>query len=66
MLVTLTGIVMLVKLLQLLNAEAPILVKLSGIVMLVRLLQPLNAPISIYLTSPGNLTFLSAKHFENV
>ena len=39
MLVTLFGIVMLVKLLQLLNAAYPMLVTLSGIVMLVKLLQ---------------------------
>ena len=39
MLVTLSGIVMLVRPLQLLNADAPMLVTLSGIVMLVKLLQ---------------------------
>ena len=39
MLVTLSGIVMLVKLSQLLNAYHPMLVTLSGIVMLVKLLQ---------------------------
>ena len=39
MLVTLLGIVMLVKLLQLENAPSPMLVTLSGIVMLVNLLQ---------------------------
>ena len=39
MLVTLFGIVMLVKLLQSLNAHSPMLVTLSGIVMLVNLLQ---------------------------
>ena len=40
MIVTLFGIVMLVRLLQPTNAESPILVTLFGIVMLARLLQP--------------------------
>ena len=39
MLVTLSGIVMLVKLVQLSNATAPMFVTLSGIVMLVKPLQ---------------------------
>ena len=39
MLVTLSGIVMLVKLLQKENTDSPMLVTLSGIVMLVKLLQ---------------------------
>jgi hypothetical protein len=39
MLVTLLGIVMLVRLVQLLNASSPMLVTLLGIVMLVRLVQ---------------------------
>ena len=43
MLVTLSGIAMLVRLLQLENADLPMLVTLSGIVMLVRLLQLENA-----------------------
>ncbi len=43
MLVTLSGIVMLDKLAQLLNAPLPILVTLSGIVTLVRLVQRKNA-----------------------
>ena len=47
MLVTLSGIVMLAKLLQPLNACAPILVTLLGIVMLVKLLQPSNAEAPI-------------------
>ncbi len=42
MLVTLFGIVMLVRLPQRSNADSPILVTLLGIVMLVRLLQPEN------------------------
>ena len=40
MLVTLLGIVTLVRLLHHLNAESPMLVTLSGMTMLVRLLQP--------------------------
>ena len=43
MLVTLSGIVMLVSPIQSANAESPMLVTLSGIVMLVSLLQPKNA-----------------------
>ena len=43
MLVTLSGIVMLVRPLQPENALVRMLVTLSGIVMLVRLLQPENA-----------------------
>ena len=44
MLVTLSGIVMLVKFVQLKNAYCSILVTLSGIVMLVKLVHPKNAP----------------------
>ena len=49
--VTLSGIVMLVRLLQPRNTNLPIFVTPSGIVMLVRLLQPSNAlsPISVTL-----------------
>jgi len=43
MLVTLSGMVMLVRLLQPANAPLPMLVTLSGMVMLVRLLQSPNA-----------------------
>ena len=43
MLVTLLGMLMLVRLLQPENAAYPMLVTLSGMVMLVRLLQPSNA-----------------------
>ena len=43
MLVTLSGIVMLVRPVQPRNAQAPMLVTLSGIVMLVRPVQPSNA-----------------------
>ena len=44
MLVTLFGIVTLVRLLQPENTEEPMLVTLFGIVTLVRLEQPQNAP----------------------
>ena len=45
MLVTLSGIVMFVRLVQLYEGpERPILVTLSGIVMLIRLVQPEKAP----------------------
>ena len=43
MLVTLSGMVTLVRLLQLQNANLPMLVTLSGMVMLVRLVQSRNA-----------------------
>ena len=43
MLVTLSGIVMLVNIKQALKALSPILVTLSGIVMLVKLAHPLKA-----------------------
>jgi len=43
MLVTLSGIVMLIRLVQFSNAHSPMFVIVSGIVMLVSLLQPLNA-----------------------
>ena len=42
MLATLFGMVMLVRLLQYLNASSPMLVTLFGMVMLVRLLQTSN------------------------
>ena len=53
MLVTLLGIVMLVSLLQPLNAQITMLVTLSGIVMLVSLLQPLNASYLMLVTLSG-------------
>ncbi len=45
MLVTLSGMAILVRPLQTKNAQLPMLVTLSGMVMLVRLLQPENAPL---------------------
>ena len=44
MLVTLSGITILVKLLQLRKADEPMLVTLSGITILVKLLQSEKAP----------------------
>ena len=48
--VTLSGIVTLVRLLQPRKAFCPILVTLSGIAILVRLLQPENVPLAILVT----------------
>ena len=45
MLITLFGMVMLVRRLQLWNAYSPMLVTLFGMVILVRLLQLWNAPL---------------------
>ena len=56
MLVTLSGISMLARLVQSLNAKLPMLVTLSGISMLVRLVQSLNAYLLILLGLPMNLT----------
>ena len=50
MLITLPGIVTLVRLLQSSNAESPMLVTLSGIVTLVRLLQLANADLPMLVT----------------
>ena len=54
MLVTPSGIVTLLRLLQPKNAESPMLVTLSGIVMLVRLLQPENAESPMFVTLPSD------------
>ena len=59
MLVTLPGIVMLVKLPQLSNAAAPMLVTLFGIVMLVKLLQLSNALFPMLVTPSSITTFLT-------
>ena len=53
MFVTLSGIVILVKLAQPSNAELPILVTLSGIVILVKLVQPKNAELPMLVTLSG-------------
>ena len=56
MLVTLSGIVTLVKALQPENAESPMLVTLSGIVTLVKPLQPENAEFAMRVTQLGIVT----------
>ena len=56
MLVTPSGIVMLVRLPQPENAFIPMLVTLSGIVMLERLLQPQNANFPMLVTPVPTLT----------
>jgi hypothetical protein len=53
MLVTVSGITMLVKPVQRLNALLPILVTLSGITMLVKPAQPLNALPPMLVTLSG-------------
>ena len=58
MLVTLSGIVMLVKLLQFSNADSPMLVTLSGIVMLIKP-QPENAAVPMLVTPSSITTFLT-------
>ena len=60
MLVTLSGIIILVSPLQPENAELPMLVTLSGIMMLVSPLQPENAefPMLVTLPSDGMTLFL--------
>jgi len=59
MLVTLFGIVTLVRPLQPLNAEDPMLVTLFGIVTLVSPLQPENAEESMLVTLSGIVTLVS-------
>jgi hypothetical protein len=56
--------VMLVRLLQPLNAKFPMLVTRSGMVMLVRLLQPQNAESPIVFT-PSGITMLSRPPVQN-
>ena len=56
MVVTLSGIVMLVRLLQPENALYPMVVTLSGIVILVSLVQPANAPSRMDLNLVGMTT----------
>ena len=62
MLVTLLGIVMLVKLLQSPNAPLPMLVTLLGIVMLVKLLQLLNTPSAMLVTLFGIVMLVKLLH----
>ena len=54
MLVTLLGIVTLVKLVQPSNASFPMLVTLPGMVTLVRLVRPENAAFPMLVTKLGN------------
>ena len=56
MLVTLSGIVMLIRLVQPSKAQFPMLVTLSGIVMLVRLVQPEKTETPILTTPSGMVT----------
>ena len=57
MLITLSGIVMLVRLVQFKKAESPILVTLSGIVMLVRLVQLQKAWVPMLVTGLPPIVF---------
>ena len=65
MLITLSGIVTLVRLLHSSNADFPMLVTLSGIVTLVRLVHHLNAPFSMLVTLSGIVTLLRLVHLQN-
>ena len=68
MLITLSGIVTSVKLVQLLNASSPILVTLFGIVTSVKLVQSSNAEESILVTLLGitySLSVLPAGYVIN-
>ena len=56
MLVTLPGIVRLVRLVQFWKTQSPKLVTLLGIVTLVRLVQAENAPSPMLVTLPGIVT----------
>ena len=60
MLVTLSGIVMLGRAVQLKNACCPMLVTLSGIVMLVRARKSANALSGIWIVPSGILILLTA------
>ena len=55
---------MLVKLLQLLNAHAPILVTVLGIMTLVKLLQQENALFPILVTPSLTLTVVNSRSFQ--
>ena len=63
MLVTLSGIVMLVSPVQLRKAKSPMVVTLSGIVMLVKLLHPLKAHPGITVTPFGIVTDVASSLF---
>jgi len=59
MLVTLSGIIMLVRLVQLLKAYSPMLLTLLVMVILVRLVQPEKAPPPMLITLFGMVTLVS-------
>ena len=61
MLVTLEGMVMLVRPVQLENADLPMVVTLSGMVMLVRPKQPSNELLPMLVTFDGISVFLQPK-----
>ncbi len=63
MLVTLSGIVMLVSPLQSLNASFRMSLTLSGIVILVSSLQPSNAPLSIVVIPASSGIIKSPSNF---
>ena len=65
MLVTLSGIEMLVKIRHSSNAESPILMTLSGIVMLVNSLQPENAKFPILMTPSGIVMLVNSVQLRN-
>ena len=65
MLVTLSGIVTLVRLVQPENASSPMLVTLLGIVTLVRLVQPENASSPMLVTLLGIVTLVRLVQPEN-
>ena len=62
MIVTLVGMVMLVRLLQFWNAQSPMIVTLFGMVMLVRLLQFRNAPAPMLVTVSGIFILVRLLH----
>ncbi len=64
-LVTLSGNVMLIRLLHPENAEEPMLVTPSGIVMLVRLPHPENAPSPMLVTLSGIVMLVRLLQYEN-
>jgi len=65
MLVTLSGMVMEVRLMQLAKALYPMLVMLSGMLIAVRLVQPQNASALILVTVSGIMTFSSPSLAKN-
>ena len=66
MLVTLLGIVMLVRAIQSINAAPSIVSTPSFRTTLIRFLQPRNAPSPMVLTLPGIVTLVRLTHCSNV